>query len=82
MTTRVVFDREFLHAAHIRGLTISELAQRAHLSPATVSAAVHGRPVNVRSAVLMARTLAACPIIKELEEWATGRHCLDRSDAH
>ena len=72
MTTRVVFDHEVLRAVRVRGLTIGELAQRARLSPATVSAAVHGKPVNVRSAVLLARTLAACPVIKELEEWVAG----------
>jgi hypothetical protein len=44
VNTHVVFDAEFPHAIHIRGLTIGELAERARLSPATVSAAVHGSP--------------------------------------
>ena len=69
MTTRVVFDPEFLHAVRVRGLTVGELAQRARLSSATVSAALHGRPLNVRSAVLLARAVAGCPVIRELEEW-------------
>ena len=46
MTTRVAFDPQFLHAVQIRGLTITALAQRAGLSPATVSAAVHGKRVK------------------------------------
>ena len=70
MITRVVFDREFLHAVHVRGLTIRELAQRARLAPATVSSAVHGKPLNVHSAVALARALANVPVIQELEEWA------------
>jgi hypothetical protein len=73
VNTRIVFDPEFLHAIHIRGLTIGELAQRARLSPATVSAAVHGKPVNVRSALLLARAVEGCPIVKELEQRAAGR---------
>ena len=63
MNTRIVFDPEFLHAIHIRGLTIGALAKLAPLSPATVSAAIHGNPVNVRSAVLLARAVAACPVV-------------------
>jgi plasmid maintenance system antidote protein VapI len=70
MNTRIVLDREFLHAVRIRGLTIGELATRAELSPATASAAVHGRPLNIRSAVQLARALAASPVIEELERWA------------
>jgi hypothetical protein len=70
VNTRVVFDPKVLHAIRVRGLTIGELARHSRLSQATVSAAIHGRPLNVRSAVLLARTLAACPVIGELEEWA------------
>jgi hypothetical protein len=70
MNTRIIFDREFSHAAHIRGLTIGELAKRAELSQATASAAIHGKPLKVRSAVQLARALSACPVIEELERWA------------
>ena len=70
MTTRVAFDRELLRAIQIRGLTVGEIARRARLSPATVSAAIRGKSLNVRSAVLLARAVAACPVIPELEEWA------------
>ena len=69
MNTRVAFDHGFLYAVKVRGLTIGELDRRASLSPATASAAVHRQRVNVRSAVLLARTLASCPVIRELEEW-------------
>jgi lambda repressor-like predicted transcriptional regulator len=72
MNTRVVFDAKVLHAIRVRGLTMGELARQSRLSQATVSAAIHGRPLNVRSAVLLAQTLAACPVIKELEDWAAG----------
>jgi len=49
---------------------MGQLAERAGLSSATVSAAVHGKPLNIRSAVQLARTLAACPVIEELAQWA------------
>jgi predicted transcriptional regulator len=72
MNTRIVFDREFTHTIRIRGLTMGELAKRAGRSQATASAAVHGKPLNMRSAVQLARALAACPVIEELERWAAG----------
>ncbi len=72
MSTRMIFDREFGHAVRIRGLTVGVLAKRAGLSQATASAAVHGKPLNMRSAVQLARALAACPVIEELERWAAG----------
>lgn len=56
MTSRFVFDRGLLHAVHLRGLTMGQLADRAGVSSATVSAAVHGKPLNIRS--------------EELERWA------------
>ncbi|HYA44573.1 MAG TPA: helix-turn-helix transcriptional regulator [Acidimicrobiales bacterium] len=73
MNTRVVFDPAVLHAIRVRGLTVGELARHARLSPATVSAAIHGKPLNVRSAVLLARALAGHPVIPELEEWTSPR---------
>jgi transcriptional regulator with XRE-family HTH domain len=59
MTTRVIFDRELLRAVQVRGLTVCDLAQRARLSPATVSAAIRGKALNVRSAVTLARAVSA-----------------------
>ncbi len=69
MTTRVVFDREVLRAIQVRGLTVCDLAQRAQLSPATVSAAIHGKALNVRSALALARAIGSCPVVTELERW-------------
>jgi transcriptional regulator with XRE-family HTH domain len=70
MTTRVTFKPEFLHAIQIRGLTLTELAKLAKVSPATVSAAVRGRPVNVSTATLLCRAVNSRPVLPELEAWA------------
>jgi hypothetical protein len=67
MTTRLTFKPEFLHAIQIRGLTLTELAK---VSPATVSAAVRGRPVNIRTATLLCRAVSSRPVLPELETWA------------
>jgi hypothetical protein len=69
MITRVTFAPDFARAIKVRGLTLGEVAQRARLSGATASAAIHGKPVNMRSVLVLARTVAASPVIKELEEW-------------
>jgi hypothetical protein len=70
MVTRIAFDEEFAHALRIRGLTLTELANRARVTVATASAAVHGRPLNVSTATRLARALAAVPVVSELEAWA------------
>jgi transcriptional regulator with XRE-family HTH domain len=67
--TRTIFDPAFLEAICERGLTVTDLARRTGLSAATVSAAVRGRPVNLRTAVCLARTVAAAPRIEGLEAW-------------
>ena len=91
MTSRIVFDDEFPQAIRVRGLTLSEVAQRARLSVATVSSAVRGRPVNITTAVRLAKVVSASPIIPELDEWARApdshagarrtRHAVNRSAA-
>ncbi|MFZ0130634.1 MAG: helix-turn-helix transcriptional regulator [Candidatus Dormiibacterota bacterium] len=91
MTSRIVFDNEFPQAIRVRGLTLSEVAQRARLSVATVSSAVRGRPVNMTTAVRLAKVVSASPIIPELDEWARApeghpvgrrtRHAVNRSAA-
>jgi lambda repressor-like predicted transcriptional regulator len=43
------------------GLTIGELARRARLSPATLSAAIHSKSMNVRSAVALQGRFALAP---------------------
>lgn len=70
MVTRIAFDEDFAHALRVRGLTLTELANRARVSVATASAAVHGRPLNVSTATRLARALAAAPVVSELEAWA------------
>ena len=91
MTSRIVFDDEFPQAIRVRGLTLSEVALRARLSLATVSSAVRGRPVNITTAVRLAKVVSASPIIPELDEWARApasqavdrrtRHAVNRSAA-
>lgn len=45
----------------IRGLSAINLAKRARLSPATVSAALAGKPIAESSVVLIAEVLEATP---------------------
>jgi hypothetical protein len=70
MVTRIAFDEDFAHALRVRGLTLTELANRARVTVATASSAVHGRPLNVSTATRLARALAAVPVASELEAWA------------
>jgi hypothetical protein len=67
--TRVTFSPDFLRAVRIRGLTLDELARSARVAPATVSAAVNGRRVNVSTALRISKAVAARPPIPELENW-------------
>jgi hypothetical protein len=66
---RYTFGRTFGHALRIRGLNIVTLAGLAEVSPATVSAAVRGRSVNLRTALHIAKAVARCPVVAELERW-------------
>jgi transcriptional regulator with XRE-family HTH domain len=70
MTSRIVFDAAFAHAVRIRGLTLTDLAHRAHVSVATASSAVRGRQVNIATALRLARVVGATPVVPELEAWA------------
>ncbi len=67
---RYQFGQAFCHAVRIRGLDITTLAGLAEVSPATVSAAVRGRSVNLRTAMRIARTVAGCPVVAELALWS------------
>ena len=70
MVTRIAFDADRAHALRVRGLTLTEAAQHAGVTVATASAAVRGRPVNVKTALLLSRAVSAVPVVRELEEWA------------
>jgi transcriptional regulator with XRE-family HTH domain len=70
--SRVTFNDEFARAVRVRGLTLTEVARLSGVSMATASSAVHGRPVNMRSAVLLSRALAATAAVPELEVWLAG----------
>lgn len=64
-----VFGREFARALRIRGLSASRVAELARVSPATVGSALHGREVQVATAMRIARAVADAPVIDELEQW-------------
>jgi predicted transcriptional regulator len=67
--TRVSFTPDLLRAVKLRALTLDELARSARVSPATVSAAVRGKRVNVSTALRISRAVSARPPIPELESW-------------
>jgi lambda repressor-like predicted transcriptional regulator len=59
----VTLDPDLLaHQLAIRGLSASELADKAHLSPATLTAALAGKPIAESSLRLIARALEATPV--------------------
>ncbi|MHB8717751.1 MAG: hypothetical protein ACYDAC_02510 [Candidatus Dormibacteria bacterium] len=69
MTTRIRFGAELRYAMHVRGLSLTEVARRSGVAVATASSAALGRPVNVTTALRVARAVAAQPVIPELLEW-------------
>jgi transcriptional regulator with XRE-family HTH domain len=69
MNGRITFGPELRYAIQIRGLTLTDAARRSRVATATASAAEQGRPVNVATAMRLARTIAACPIVPELLDW-------------
>lgn len=70
---RYRFGEALCHALRIRGLDISTVAALAEVSPSTVSSAVRGRSLNLRTAVHIAKAVAACPVVPELEKWCDGQ---------
>ena len=70
MSSRIRFDSELAQAIRVRGLTFTEVARRANLTPSTVSAALKGRPVNMTTALRLTRAVGAAPVVPELEQWA------------
>lgn len=69
MTSRIVFSGALEHAMRIRALTRTDVATRAGVCLATVSRAVTGLPVNLTTALRIARAVSACAVVAELEEW-------------
>ena len=69
MNSRIIFGPELGYGMHIRGLSLTDVAHLAGVAVATASAAVAGRPVNVTTALRVARAVAARPIVPELLEW-------------
>jgi len=63
------FGQGFLEAVRVRGLSAQQLAELASVSPATVSAALHGRDLQLPTAMRIARALMKAPIIPELTAW-------------
>jgi len=63
------FGPEFAKAVRIRGLTAQRLAKLASVSPATVGAALHGRAVQIATALRIVRAVTETPVIDGLEEW-------------
>jgi transcriptional regulator with XRE-family HTH domain len=70
MISRIVFDDDFRHAMRIRGLTLSDVARLTGFALATVSRAASGRPINMSTALRLARAVMARPVVPELEAWA------------
>jgi lambda repressor-like predicted transcriptional regulator len=50
-----------------RGLAAADLARESHISPATVSSALAGRPVATKSAVSIARALSRIPVVELID---------------
>jgi hypothetical protein len=64
---RVLLDPDrLLLGLQVRGMGISDLALAAHLSPATVSSALAGRTVNLRTALSLAKVLHTRPVLPEM----------------
>lgn len=55
------------HERDRRAWTNSELASAAGVSNPTVTAALAGRPVSPRTLRLLARALASCPAVENIE---------------
>lgn len=55
-----------------RGWSPLDLARAARLSPATISAALSGRPIAASSLNLMARALAKAPVVEVIDRLLLG----------
>ena len=69
MNSRITFGAELRYAMHVRGLSLTDVARSSGVAIATASSAALGRPVNVTTALRVARAVAAQPVIPELLDW-------------
>ena len=69
VNSRITFGAELRYAMHVRGLSLTDVARRSGVAVATASSAALGRPVNVTTALRVARAVAAQPVIPELLDW-------------
>lgn len=66
------FGADFTQAVKARGLTVQRLAELAGVSPATASAALRGKDVQMASALRIASAVTRAPVVPELEQWGAG----------
>lgn len=67
---RVVLDRDkLLRGLQVRGMRMADLAVAAGVSPPTVSAALAGRAVNLRSAIALTRAIGSRPVLPEMDDF-------------
>jgi hypothetical protein len=69
VNSRITFGAELRYAMHVRGLSLTDVARSSGVAIATASSAALGRPVNVTTALRVARAVAAQPVIPELLDW-------------
>ena len=66
---RYQFGPDLEYALRVRGLDMGMVATLAEVSPGTVSSAVRGRPLNLKTATRIAKVVGRHPVIDELERW-------------
>ena len=69
MNSRITFGAELRYAMQVRALSLTDVARQSGVAVATASSAAMGRPVNVTTALRIARAVAGRPIVPELLEW-------------
>lgn len=70
---RYRFGPSLAHALRVRGLDLTAVARMADVAPSTVSCAIRGGRLNVRTASRIAKVVASCEVIPELERWQDAR---------
>jgi predicted transcriptional regulator len=67
---RYRFGPTFEQAIRVRGLDLTRIAAMANVAPSTVSSAIRGKRLNVSTALRIAKAVAQCEIVPELESWS------------